>query len=191
MRFITEEEVRRQYQLQPFEVFYLEESSRLTPGSKQFLTDKQIPIKSGSKPERELGTHQEQPELVYRKLQLTFYQTALSLKSYDQLLAQEIMSLGQSVMMISDGYAPVIPVLMQCSQEVQELSDDIMKQFFSDANDLSQQPFVYGLVSLYELYLDVYELVGKELGEKEQGLREILHSLARLIQHLGGGNFDE
>lgn len=46
LKFITEQYLREIYKKMPFEIFKLEKEQRLTPGGRQFLTDKRIKIES-------------------------------------------------------------------------------------------------------------------------------------------------
>lgn len=43
MRYITEMDLRDLYHEEPFTTYYLAADNRLTPGARQFLTDRRIP----------------------------------------------------------------------------------------------------------------------------------------------------
>ena len=46
MKFITEEDLRDLYRKEPFTAYALEPESRLTPGARQFLSDRGINMQS-------------------------------------------------------------------------------------------------------------------------------------------------
>lgn len=53
MRYITEMDLRDLYHEEPFTTYYLAADNRLTPGARQFLTDRRIPVKLHGKTNKE------------------------------------------------------------------------------------------------------------------------------------------
>lgn len=55
VKFITEECLRDLYKKEPFNIYRLQQGQRLTPGAVQYLSDKRITIKDGSKTNKRSG----------------------------------------------------------------------------------------------------------------------------------------
>ena len=53
MRYITEMDLRDLYHEEPFATYYLAAGNRLTPGARQFLTDRRIPCETAREDEQE------------------------------------------------------------------------------------------------------------------------------------------
>jgi hypothetical protein len=105
MKFITEDDLRILFKKEPFASYELTNGTRLTPGARQFLADKKIPISGG--PEMVKRKEERPPEkkeisqklsLLKRKtLQAQFLQAGLELLNRDVLLAEQIFDLERKL----------------------------------------------------------------------------------------------
>ena len=111
MKFITEDDLRILFRREPFTFYDLPAGTRLTPGARQFLVDKKIPIsddpmmvkrnlvkpaeKKEEAPEKELC----QDLFLLRKktLQAQFLEVGLELLSRDVLLAEQVFDLERKL----------------------------------------------------------------------------------------------
>jgi len=109
MKFITEDDLRDLYKKEPFTEYVIEAGTRLTPGARQFLADRQIflpdeePVPMGRSPgkqESKTGKHAKDKILWGKRLSIRmksvetlFLVLAEELLSRDVLLAQKIISL--------------------------------------------------------------------------------------------------
>ncbi|MEG0392824.1 MAG: hypothetical protein RR626_08690 [Anaerovoracaceae bacterium] len=67
MKFITEDDLRVLYRNTPFTTYEIAKETRLTPGAKQFLTDRRVEIiEGGQEPTKE--EEKEKPEFIPNKL---------------------------------------------------------------------------------------------------------------------------
>lgn len=111
MKFITEDDLRILFRRQPFTSYDLPVGTRLTPGARQFLVDKKIPISDDpmlvkQKSVKPAGKKEEAPEkeicrdrflLKKKTLQAQFLEVGLELLSLDVLLAEEVFDLERKL----------------------------------------------------------------------------------------------
>ncbi len=109
MKFITEEELRYQYQQEPFSEYRLEEGARLTPGARQFLGDRGINMfedgslmmfhRSPQRKETSCTESKKSPEgpraCKEEMLALAFLHVGDEVYPYNMDLAKKILSLGE------------------------------------------------------------------------------------------------
>lgn len=121
MKFITEEDLRDIYRREPFTTYGMEPGTRLTPGARQFLSDRKIKMlddepfvrkfsvttNKDSKPEKTEGKKPEvvqekkiswkQKKLLYKmkSMQALFLEAGQELLSRDVFLAQGVNNLGK------------------------------------------------------------------------------------------------
>lgn len=83
MKFVTEMELRDLYKIEPFTTFLLEPDTRITPGAKQFLTDRRIILEMGAEKKavnRSPGSEPPQQEAEQKILGSRFCQMRLQRK---------------------------------------------------------------------------------------------------------------
>ncbi|GLC78400.1 hypothetical protein [Lacrimispora brassicae] len=111
MKFITEDDLRILFKRQPFTSYDLPVGTRLTPGARQFLVDKKIPISDDpmlvkQKSVKPAEKKEEAPEkeicrdrflLKKKTLQAQFLEVGLELLSLDVLLAEEVFGLERKL----------------------------------------------------------------------------------------------
>ncbi|HCD42595.1 MAG TPA: hypothetical protein DEQ64_02425 [Lachnoclostridium sp.] len=111
MKFITEDDLRILFKKEPFTSYNLPAGTRLTPGARQFLVDKKIPIsddpmmvkRKNEKPTeknekaQEKGICQDLFLLKKKTLQAQFLETGLELLNRDVLLAEQIFDLERKL----------------------------------------------------------------------------------------------
>ncbi|MGL6221723.1 MAG: hypothetical protein ACRC36_27105, partial [Lacrimispora sphenoides] len=111
MKFITEDDLRILFRREPFTTYDLPAGTRLTPGARQFLVDKKIPISDDPmivkrKNEKPAEKKEEAPEkeicrdrflLKKKTLQAQFLETGLELLNRDVLLAEQIFALERKL----------------------------------------------------------------------------------------------
>jgi ethanolamine utilization cobalamin adenosyltransferase len=111
MKFITEDDLRILFRREPFTTYDLPAETRLTPGARQFLVDKKIPISDDPmmvkrKNEKPAEKKEEAPEkeicrdrflLKKKTLQAQFLETGLELLNRDVLLAEQIFALERKL----------------------------------------------------------------------------------------------
>lgn len=116
MKFITEDDLRRMYRDAPFCEYPYQEGSRLTPGGRQFLIDRNVKIgeqqpstgKPGcpgqSPPGHSSDTDQDMRiKLALQTIAAAFLQAGVDLLETDVLLAQEVFTLEQYLVMLIRG----------------------------------------------------------------------------------------
>ena len=111
MIFITEDDLRDRYRNEPFTEYEVEPGTRITPGARQFLADRQIVLFDAENPRKKQGAGKEKSsasqsatmELCDRKLcgrinslEAMFLTVAEELLNRDILLAQKVISLKKS-----------------------------------------------------------------------------------------------
>ncbi|WP_077612564.1 hypothetical protein [Clostridium sp. Marseille-P2415] len=106
MKFITEDDLRILFRREPFTSYDLPGGTRLTPGARQFLVDKKIPISDDpmtvKRKNEKPGEKNEAPKneicpdrflLRKKTLQAQFLEAGLELLNRDVLLAEQIFDL--------------------------------------------------------------------------------------------------
>ena len=133
MKFITEDDLRDQYRKEPFAEYVIEPGTRLTPGARQFLADRQIflpdddPLlmaKNAAKAKAEAAQKEAaKPALCSKKLtsrlksvEALFLAIAEDLLGRDVLLTQKLISLKKTftdIINSLDGGKPSDPLICE------------------------------------------------------------------------------
>jgi ethanolamine utilization cobalamin adenosyltransferase len=103
MKFITEEDLRDLYRKEPFTAYALEPESRLTPGARQFLSDRGINMQSDApaarkdqaKPGRASEWEKKKLSCRMRSAEAMFLMAGEELLRGDAVLAQSVIDLGR------------------------------------------------------------------------------------------------
>ena len=115
-KFITEECLKQIYKKQAFSTYELQKNQRLTPGGKQYLSDKSIKIidvlvlnddeddvlleiPKGTECEFTLKRDYKKEKILCRikKLEILFFYTAKEILQHDLILAEKIIKLGRNI----------------------------------------------------------------------------------------------
>ncbi|WP_312426113.1 hypothetical protein [Lacrimispora sp.] len=116
MKFITEDDLRILFRKEPFTSYDLPAEARLTPGARQFLVDKKIPISDDPmavkrKNEKLTEKKEEAPDkktcrdrflLKKKTLQAQFLEVGLELLSRDVLLAEQVFDLERKLLNLKE-----------------------------------------------------------------------------------------
>ena len=124
MRFITEYDLRAQYNAQPFTTYKPKQDERLTPGARQFLLDRGIDLYSVATAPKaacklaapEASTAQKLLRLKLDGLRLRFLLTTREILASDLLLAQQLTALARQLsllMLFVDGKCEVADLYCQ------------------------------------------------------------------------------
>ncbi|MCI1985765.1 MAG: hypothetical protein LKJ69_11240 [Lactobacillus sp.] len=108
MKFITEYDLKYQYQQQPFDTFQVTATQRLTPEARQFLADRRVTITTAQPPvttatPKQPATAKSVPvpdhklAILVNYVQLDLYETALACKPLDMALSQQLLDLAESL----------------------------------------------------------------------------------------------
>ena len=112
MKFITEEDLRDLYRKEPFTAYELEQGARLTPGARQFLSDKGInmsdngPVsrKEAPKPGRVNELEKKKFSCMIRSAEAMFLMVGEELLRGDTVLAQSVIDLGKQFAGIKNAF---------------------------------------------------------------------------------------
>ena len=146
MKFITEEYLRDVYNEAPFDTYKLAEGQRLTPGARQYLSDKGIKMEDdvvqekkkvtqvNDSKEGEISQKRKREKLCNRlkSIEALFFDTSRELLTLDIILAQKIISLGRKVTNIRkvvEGNSTLETI------EVKECSGISKENFFDNIED--------------------------------------------------------
>lgn len=111
MKFITEEYLRDLYKKKPFSIYQLNKEQRLTPGAKQYLSDKGVRMQDNVfQVDKEVSQEKQSNVLLDRKkylkkklccrlksIESDFLITASEVLDKDIILAQNIINLGRNI----------------------------------------------------------------------------------------------
>lgn len=201
MRFITEDDLRRQYQKQPFECYVPMKGTRLTPGARQFLNDRRISIEAGTK---KTPTAAQQPaenlsaepcdgalwKLRLKTLQAEFLQCGTELLESDLLTAEEIFKLERCLSEIpqethdSNAWKNLCP---SCEHIGPENCGQCMEDCFEVNGFHAQSPAGKSIVKLHLLRCRLREFAQQLPEEKREMAYMVMNRLSQLICHLFGG----
>jgi len=94
MKFITEGDLRDLYKIEPFTAYDLESNARLTPGARQYLTDRGINMLNGSSGTRTVKAKKsaELPESKNNWKKLRLYSLLKSIDALFLLTVEELLS---------------------------------------------------------------------------------------------------
>lgn len=116
MKFITENDLRALYKIQPFTTYEPKAGERLTPGARQFLIDRGINMYGDSAPKRKnrtvpqamIQTHRPVPDGEKRWLslrlegeRLQFLRAVKAVLTQDVSLAQQLTALGRQLSLLA------------------------------------------------------------------------------------------
>ena len=214
MKFITEEYLRDLYKKEPFNDYKLNQDERLTPGARQYLSDKGIKMldevssKIAKEPEvnkpKTLLIENKNKKKIYYKLksiEAVFLVTSSDILKEDIILAENIIALGKMIKNIRnfiDGKSELK------SLSCKECSGINLDNFYDDIDDCFEITEFYMQLEkgteilklhtlrcqLYELKSYVYEVYEDDnnLGKDViKNINSIINSLSQMICSIIGG----
>lgn len=196
MKFLTEYDLRKKYQENPFDDFTITKEIRLTPEARQYLIDRKVKIRDEKiqkevfkKNERKrlLSEKNENPDVDWFQLRCEVLKTAALLEKVDLLLAQELCALEKCLAQMSQGQDYLLPSLIQLKNGNQ-VSEKFLEDRLSNVSIYLQLPRGAILIQLYSLYFAIRKMKNELSSEKSNPLDEIATTIGQLIAfYLAGG----
>ncbi|MGI6751791.1 MAG: hypothetical protein ACOX4U_04125 [Anaerovoracaceae bacterium] len=208
MRFITEDDLRESYGKQPFISYEIIPGTRLTPGARQFLADRQIFPSEVIISDIKADEIAEDPavdrmECRIRSMEALFLAVAEELLSVHARRAVELMDLGESLrqveLMLKGEKAEEGIGSQQCAGmdqvDLQEYQDDCFR-INGHHIQLAEGKEIIAMhrlrCQLRELRLDMRELFSKDqvknhYMEAERRINQIINTLSQMICDAVGG----
>lgn len=214
MKYITEEELRDLYHIQAFETFTLMEGVKLTPGGRQFLVDRKIPIivqgeqkarKTISIPaknyEKQIekcnggDSHTPNDQYVgvhFALLEAIFFKQAMELFERNQALANQIYDIKCCLESIASSSNENIIVPEPCDGMTREQLKCPQKECFQMRRDVmfaehGKEAAVLHLLrsELQKFYLDNGDIL---TADQKKYLSYIMNRLSQMIHTTLGGD---
>jgi ethanolamine utilization cobalamin adenosyltransferase len=212
MRFITEEELRDKYRKEPFTTFQLEEGARLTPGARQFLSDRGIsmaegvalPAKGAAKPNKMNEREKKKLGCMMKSAEAIFLMAGEELLKGDQNLAQSVIELGKQFTAIRNAFNCGGTADSLCCKECTGINEKNFSQDLDDCFEITDEHIQLkkgrDIVLLHRLRCSLRELEAGVLemaeGRNEESgaigdlvgkLNQIINTLSQTICSVVGG----
>ena len=214
MKFITEEYLRDLYKREPFTVYKLNHEERLTPGGREYLSDKGIKMldeascKKDKEPEvNQLETlpreNKNKKKLYYKlkSIEAAFLITSSDILKEDIILAEDVIALGKMIKNVRnfiDGKSELKGLICQ------ECSGINLNNFYDDIDDCFEITEFYMQLekseeilklhtlrcALHELEPYVFEVYEDDdnLGKDViKNINSVINSLSQMICSIIGG----
>lgn len=217
MKFITEDDLRDIYRKEPFTNYEIEFGTKITPGARQFLADRQINIIDGgrgSKTQKD-GTIKKKPlkqkerktnRLCSRitSVEALFLETAEELLDRDVLLAQKVVSFKKSFTEIRNTLASGRTCEKMKCECCSGICEDNFSEDLGDCFEITEFHIQLGKgkeiirlhklrCALHELSLDLSEFYEEYDEEKSQHediserINQMINNLSQMICSIAGG----
>jgi len=196
VKFITEEDLRDQYRKEAFTEYKLEPGTRITPGARQFLTDRGIqgfedaPVKKSFVPvEASEPAEPIVPEVkkkscskkLYRKMKFMealLLDAAVELLNRDVLLAQKVIGLSRSFTGVTNAMVDDSPCATLCVQSCTGINEANFSQNLDDCFEITEFHIQLGKgreiivlhklrCALREIEADLSELMDRSEDDKQ------------------------
>lgn len=214
MKFITEEDLRLRYRKEQFTEYEPEQGTRLTPGARQFLSDRgiRIPLENSmrnlssmeanpiTEPDRTRSNDvncerisesiHEMWRLKLKALQAEFLQAGSDLMQNDVLTAGEVFNLERCLAQIGqdkNDWSDWKTLCPPCESIGPENSGLLMDDCFEVTGFHAQSPSGKSLIKLHVLRCSLRELEAQLPEEKKEMAHYIINHLSQMICHLFGG----
>lgn len=216
MKFITEEYLRDLYKREPFSTYQLNQEERLTPGARQYLSDRgikmlnEVSCNNKKNPEAKqsktlaVGNNNNKKKLCYKlkSVEALFLVTSSDILNEDIILAQNIIALGKKITNIRkfiEGKSQLE------SLSCQECAGMNSTNFYNDIDDCFEITEFYVQLekskeilklhtlrcALHELdpyVIEVYEEDDNNLGKDViKNINSIINLLSQMICSIVGG----
>lgn len=214
MKFITEDELRNIYRNNPFTEYRSEEGVRLTPGAKQFLSDKRIRIEDNQivknkqtenrkkedmkqtkkimteskTAESEMAESEQKAFLAIRLAEAQFLQIGLELMEFNVLIAQEVFSLEQLLVLLRTEGGKIELSCNPCSGIQDENFSSNMDDCFEITGFHVQSENGKAIAKLHYLRCVLRDLEPKLSYKCKESINCIVNRLSQMICLAFGGN---
>jgi len=216
VKFVTEEDLRDLYKIKPFTDYVLEPSARMTPGARQFLTDRGISTNDDDSAsagkneireptavlaEKKNDYKSKKLNSIMKSVEAKFFLTEQELLSRDVLLAQSVICLGKQFSCLKNAVKSKVTVEdLRCKEctgiKNDNFSDDLedcfeITEFHIQLEKGREIAILHQLrCALDEMISDIQELFKDESGQCEElvgKVNQIANSLSQLICSTYGG----
>lgn len=205
MKFITEQDLRSRYRVEAFSSYTPEPGTRLTPGARQFLTDRGIRLEADG-PQKPVVPTMEQPtaqsaensdapkadwQLDLKELQAEFLQAGLDLMDRDVLAAGQVFDLERKLAQLAGEESVVqaewLALCPRCTGIGPETCGQWMEDCFEVTGFHAQTPGGKTLVKLHLLRCGLRRLEARLPEGKKLPAHCIINRLSQMICHSFGG----
>lgn len=184
MKFITEDDLRILFRREPFTSYDLPGGTRLTPGARQFLVDKKIPIsddpmmvkRKNEAPKKEIC--QDRFLLKKKTLQAQFLEAGLELLNRDVLLAEQIFDLERRLSDLGKEGRDAEIAFEPCTGFNKENFNEPSEDCFEITGFHAQSEKGKEIVLLHRLRCSVRELAAET---ENAGLNPVINRLSQMI----------
>lgn len=212
MKFITEEDLRDLYRKEPFAAYALEPESRLTPGARQFLSDRGISMQDNASaarkdilmPDRGNGWGKKKLACRMRSAEAMFLAVGEELLRGDAALAKSVIDLGSQLTgvrtALSSREAMDSLSCSECAGINEKNFSDSLEDCFEITEAHIQMKKGRDIISLHRLRCAIRELEAEVLemydglaGENDMcreltgKINQIVNTLSQMICSLVGG----
>jgi ethanolamine utilization cobalamin adenosyltransferase len=212
MKFITEEDLRDLYRKEPFAAFALEPESRLTPGARQFLSDRGISMqdnasavrKDTAKQGRGNGWEKKKLACRMRSAEAMFMMAGEELLRGDAVLAQSVIDLGRQLTGIRNAFSSREAMDSLSCRECTGINEKNFSEAMEDCFEITEAHIQLkkgrDIISLHrlrcslrELEADIMEMYDGCAGENDMcreltgKINQIVNTLSQMICSVVGG----
>ncbi len=210
MKFITEEDLRDLYRKETFSEYEVETGTRITPGARQFLSDRQITLYDTENPRKKQEAKQAQKEDIYsspdavnpdvcnrklfgriKSLEAMFLTVAEELLGRDILLAQKVISLKKSFADIKNIFEGGVPCSPLACESCTWITEENFSQDLGDCFEITEFHIQLSKgkeiiqmhrlrCSLRELEFDILEFLDRN-SESGKQCEEMIDNLHKII----------
>lgn len=210
MKFLTEDDLRLKYNDFPFETFTIEKNTRLTPGAKTFLMDRQIIIIDDNNPFENIKRGISKTKNLENQSQIKnfntpidnystcllrceFLKAATDLAAVDLTLAQELAAL-ENYLETSKAGEEQSPPVFKITKSSDKVTSDYLVRNLSTVSLFIQLDKGKILARLYPLYFQIIASIKMNPSNENNGFEMVCQRLGQLISYylnLSEENSDE
>lgn len=212
MKFITEEDLRDLYRKEPFTAYALEPESRLTPGARQFLSDRGISMQDNASaarkdpltPERASEWEKKKLGCMMKSAEAMFLMVGEELLRGDEILARSVMDMGSQLTGIRIAFSSSAALDSLSCSECLGINEKNFSDSLEDCFEITEAHMqlkkgrdiimLHRLrCSLRELEADIQEMYDERAGEKDLcreltgKVNQIVNTLSQIICSAVGG----
>jgi ethanolamine utilization cobalamin adenosyltransferase len=212
MKFITEEDLRDLYRKEPFTAYELEQGARLTPGARQFLSDRGISMadngpvarKEDSKPGRISEWEKKKFSCMMKSTEAMFLMVGEELLRGDAVLAQSVIDLGKQFTTIKNAFNGKVTMDNLSCKECTGINEKNFSEDLEDCFEINEfhiqlkkgrdiivlhrlrctlRELEAGILEMYDGHPEENDLRKELIGKVNQ----IVNTLSQLICSVAGG----
>ncbi|WP_165695034.1 hypothetical protein [Streptococcus dysgalactiae] len=195
MKFLTEDDLRMAYQDSPFDSFAIDQTRRLTPGARSFLSDRNIKLIDERDPhqlkqKRAIVTKSEPSfskesrswkwSLPWHSYRCRLLKVACHFRHKEGFVAEEIASIERCLATWIEG-GDISCFLTTCQDQEATLDKSALLANLSSLSLLLPKARVEGLIALYDCYFSLEELIENAFAQRPECLDLLSDRLGRLL----------